>query len=66
MSKLLAALMAAAFAFVSAAPLALAQDQKMDQKKEQVHKGTPEQGSVQKKEQQGKKKAEAKKAQEKK
>jgi hypothetical protein len=47
MSKLLATLVAALFAVATAAPTAFAQDQK----KAQVHKGTPEQGTVQKKEQ---------------
>ena len=60
MSKLLSILMAAVFAAVTVTP-ALAQVQQKDQKKEQVHKGTAEQGTVQKKEQQKKKKAEAKK-----
>lgn len=63
MNKLLAVLVAAVFAMVSLAPLASAADKEM--KKEQVHKGTPEQGSVQKKDQkkvkQGQKKAEEKK-----
>jgi pentapeptide MXKDX repeat protein len=47
MSKLIATLLAGAFAAVTISPVALAQDQK----KEQVHKGTPEQGTVQKKDQ---------------
>lgn len=50
MSKLITTLLAAVFAAVTLSPVALAQDQKKDQKKAQVHKGTPEQGTVQKKE----------------
>ena len=46
MSKLLSTLVAALFAIAIASPGAFAQDQK----KEQIHKGTPEQGTVQKKE----------------
>lgn len=48
MSKLLSTLVAALFAVATITPAAFAQDQK----KEQVHKGTAEQGTVQKKEQQ--------------
>ena len=47
MSKLLSTVVAALFAVAIATPTAFAQDQK----KEQVHKGTPEQGTVQKKDQ---------------
>ena len=54
MSRLLSFIVAAMFAAVTASP-ALAQVQQKDQKKEQVHKGTAEQGTVQKKEQQKKK-----------
>jgi hypothetical protein len=54
--KFLTAVLAAVFAVVAASPVALAQAQK----KEQVHKGTPEQGTVQKKDQ-TKAKADAKK-----
>ena len=46
MKKLLAAIVAGMFAFAVTSPV-IAQDQK----KEQVHKGTPEQGTVQKKDQ---------------
>ena len=46
MSKLLTTLVACVFAAAALTPTAFAQDQK----KEQVHKGTPEQGTVQKKE----------------
>jgi hypothetical protein len=46
MSKLFSSMVAALFAITVVTPVAFAQDQK----KEQVHKGTPEQGSVQKKE----------------
>jgi len=52
MSKLLTTLVAGVFAVATLTPAAFAQDQK----KEQVHKGTSEQGTVQKKE-----KAQAKK-----
>lgn len=48
MSKVLSTLVAAIFATMTLSPAAFAQDQK----KEQVHKGTAEQGTVQKKEQQ--------------
>ena len=66
MSKLLTTLVAGVFAAAALTPAAFAQDQK----KEQVHKGTPEQGTVQKKEKAhaqkkdgtGKAKAEAKAA----
>jgi pentapeptide MXKDX repeat protein len=78
MSKLLTAVLAAVFAVVTVSPVAFAQDQKKDQKKAQVDKGTPAQGTVQKKDQTKaktdtkkkttttKKKAEPKKAEEKK
>jgi stringent starvation protein B len=78
MSKLLTAVLAAVFAVVTVSPVAFAQDQKKDQKKAQVDKGTPAQGTVQKKDQtkaktdtkkkttETKKKAEPKKAEEKK
>ena len=45
MQKLIAVLAAAVFASITISPLVFAQDQK----KEQVHKGTPEAGTVQKK-----------------
>jgi Ni/Co efflux regulator RcnB len=45
MQKAISLLIAGIFAAVAAGPLALAQDRK----KEQVHKGTPEQGTDQKK-----------------
>jgi Ni/Co efflux regulator RcnB len=47
MKKLMSTLVAAAFAATVLTPAAFAQDKK----KEQAHKGTPEQGSVQKKDQ---------------
>ena len=47
MSKLLTAVLAAVFAMVTVSPVAFAQDQK----KAQVDKGTPAQGTVQKKDQ---------------
>ena len=47
MSKLLTAVLAAVFAVVTISPVAFAQDQK----KAQVDKGTPAQGTVQKKDQ---------------
>jgi len=50
MKKLLAAIVAGMFALAVTVPV-IAQDQKKDQKKEQAHKGTPEQGTVQKKDQ---------------
>jgi hypothetical protein len=46
MSKLLTAVLAAVFAVVTVSPVAFAQDQKKDQKKAQVDKGTPAQGTV--------------------
>jgi hypothetical protein len=52
MNKLIATAVASVFAASSMIPLASAQDQK----KEQVHKGAPEAGTVQKKEQQKAKK----------
>jgi pentapeptide MXKDX repeat protein len=48
MTKTISTLVAAVFAAMTLTPAAFAQDQK----KEQVHKGTAEQGTVQKKEQQ--------------
>ena len=58
--KFLTAVLAAVFAVATVSPVAFAQAQKKDQEKAQVHKGTPEQGTVQKKEQ-TKAKADAKK-----
>lgn len=46
MIKLTSVALAAVFAAVTMSPAAFAQDQK----KQQIHKGTPEQGTVQKKE----------------
>jgi Ni/Co efflux regulator RcnB len=63
MSRLISTLLAGLFAAVVLSPVALAQDKK----KEQAHKGTPEQGTVQKqdkvrkKDGSGNKKAEEKK-----
>ena len=51
MSKLLTAVLAAVFAVVTVSPVAFAQEMKKDQKKAQVDKGTPMQGTVQKKDQ---------------
>jgi hypothetical protein len=48
MNKLTTLAVAAAFAAMSVAPAAFSQDKK----KEQIHKGTPEAGTVQKKAQQ--------------
>jgi hypothetical protein len=50
MKRLLAAIVAGMFALAVTSPV-IAQDKK----KEQVHKGTPEQGTVQKKDQKAKK-----------
>jgi hypothetical protein len=50
MKKLFAAIVAGVFA-VALTSSAIAQDQKKDQKKAQVDKGTPAQGTVQKKDQ---------------
>jgi hypothetical protein len=50
MKRLLAAIVAGMFALAVTSPV-IAQDQKKDQKKAQVDKGTPAQGTVQKKDQ---------------